>query len=312
MARGGHRADALRTRAAVFSTWRRAPRTWPSARRGATPASPSPGVDFAAPMLAWAVARCGKPGLERRIELREADAMSLPFPDATFDVASVAFGLRNIPDRLGALREMARVTAPGGQVMVLEMTFAPARPFRPLYGVVPPAHPARALARLFARDVRTYYYLGDSITAFSRSAGAARPDAAGGARPGDLPEPDIRHGIPAHRPRSGEGTEWILPGYSRPSRRTWKRWTSSSGPSCGRWESRRWGAAAGSASSTGSSSTPSQVPGKRIRPALVLLSAGAVRAGSAVEQRGPRLPHLPGGGGGGASRRLTRARRHHR
>ena len=60
--------------------------------------------------------------------------MALPFPDASFDVAAVAFGMRNMPDKLRVLREMARVTAPGGQVMILEMTFAPRPLFRPLYG----------------------------------------------------------------------------------------------------------------------------------------------------------------------------------
>jgi demethylmenaquinone methyltransferase/2-methoxy-6-polyprenyl-1,4-benzoquinol methylase len=123
------------------------------------------GVDFAAPMLAVGRRKVRARGLERRIELREADALSLPFPDAAFDVTAVAFGLRNIPDKIGALREMARVTVPGGQVMVLEMTFAPARPFRPLYGVYL-RRILPALARLFARDVRTYYYLGDSIRHF--------------------------------------------------------------------------------------------------------------------------------------------------
>jgi demethylmenaquinone methyltransferase/2-methoxy-6-polyprenyl-1,4-benzoquinol methylase len=73
--------------------------------------------------------------------------------------------MRNIPDKLRALREMARVTAPGGQVMVLEMTFAPAPLFRPIYGfylgrVLP------RLARLFARNGATYFYLGDSIRHF--------------------------------------------------------------------------------------------------------------------------------------------------
>jgi demethylmenaquinone methyltransferase / 2-methoxy-6-polyprenyl-1,4-benzoquinol methylase len=123
------------------------------------------GVDFAAPMLDVGRRKVKAAGLERRIELQEGDAMSLPFPDASFDVTAVAFGLRNIPDRLGALREMKRVTVPGGQVMVLEMTFAPARAFRPLYGaylrrILP------AVARIFARNPRTYYYLADSIRHF--------------------------------------------------------------------------------------------------------------------------------------------------
>jgi len=123
------------------------------------------GVDFAAPMLEVGRRKVRAAGLDGRVVLREADAMSLPFPDATFDVTAVAFGLRNIPDRLGALREMARVTAPGGQVMVLEMTFAPAAPFRPFYGlylrrILP------TVARVFARNPRTYYYLADSIRHF--------------------------------------------------------------------------------------------------------------------------------------------------
>jgi demethylmenaquinone methyltransferase/2-methoxy-6-polyprenyl-1,4-benzoquinol methylase len=123
------------------------------------------GVDFAAPMLEVGRRKVTEAGLDGRIELREADALALPFPDATFDVTAVAFGLRNIPDKIGALREMARVTVLGGQVMVLEMTFAPARPFRPLYGV----YLRRILptvARIFARNPSTYYYLADSIRHF--------------------------------------------------------------------------------------------------------------------------------------------------
>jgi demethylmenaquinone methyltransferase/2-methoxy-6-polyprenyl-1,4-benzoquinol methylase len=123
------------------------------------------GVDFAAPMLNVGRRKIRELGLSGRIELREADALALPFPDGSFDVTAVAFGMRNIPDKMRALREMARVTTPGGQVMVLEMTFAPSAAFRPLYGfylggVLP------RLARLFARNGATYFYLGDSIRHF--------------------------------------------------------------------------------------------------------------------------------------------------
>ena len=123
------------------------------------------GIDFAAPMLAIGRRKVRAAGLSERIRLVEGDAVSLPFPDGSFDVAAVAFGMRNIPDKLRALREMARVTAPGGQVMILEMTFSPALFFRPLYGfyltrVLP------GLARLFERNGATYHYLGDSIRHF--------------------------------------------------------------------------------------------------------------------------------------------------
>jgi demethylmenaquinone methyltransferase/2-methoxy-6-polyprenyl-1,4-benzoquinol methylase len=123
------------------------------------------GLDFAAPMLDVGRRKVREAGLDGRIELLEGDALVLPFPDGSFDVTAVAFGMRNIPDKPRALGEMARVTVPGGQVMVLEMTFAPDPLFRPLYGfylgrVLP------RLARLFARNGATYFYLGDSIRHF--------------------------------------------------------------------------------------------------------------------------------------------------
>ena len=123
------------------------------------------GVDFAAPMLDVGRRKARKAGLSDRIELLEADALALPFPDRSFDVTAVAFGMRNIPDKIRALREMARVTVPGGQVMVLEMAFAPSAAFRPFYGfylgrVLP------RLAHLLARNGATYFYLGDSIRHF--------------------------------------------------------------------------------------------------------------------------------------------------
>jgi demethylmenaquinone methyltransferase / 2-methoxy-6-polyprenyl-1,4-benzoquinol methylase len=123
------------------------------------------GVDFAEPMLAVGRRKVRRAGLQDRVVLQYADALALPFADRSFDVSAIAFGMRNIPDKPRALREMARVTAAGGQVMVLEMTFAPSPMFRPLYHfylvrVLP------RLARLFARNGATYHYLSDSIRHF--------------------------------------------------------------------------------------------------------------------------------------------------
>jgi len=130
------------------------------------------GVDFAAPMLEVGRRKVRDAGLEPRIQLAEADALALPYPDASFDVSAIAFGMRNIPDKPRALAEMRRVTVPGGQVMVLEMTFAPAPLFRPLYRfylvrVLP------RLAGLFARNGGGYRYLSDSIRAFPAPAAFA-------------------------------------------------------------------------------------------------------------------------------------------
>jgi demethylmenaquinone methyltransferase/2-methoxy-6-polyprenyl-1,4-benzoquinol methylase len=123
------------------------------------------GVDFSAPMLERGREKIAARGLEGRISLRRGDALALPFSGASFDVTATAFGLRNIPDRRAALEEMARVTVPGGQVMVLEMSFAPAPAFRWVYGfylmrVLP------RLAALFSENPAAYWYLADSIRRF--------------------------------------------------------------------------------------------------------------------------------------------------
>src|SRR5205814_8890825 len=57
-------------------------------------------------------------GLE--VKFAVADVLALPYPDASFDIASIGFGIRNVDDPLRCLREMARVVKPGGSVVVLE------------------------------------------------------------------------------------------------------------------------------------------------------------------------------------------------
>src|SRR4051794_4914660 len=71
------------------------------------------GADFSEGMLA--IAR--RKGLTRTVV---ADAMQLPFPEHSFDCVTVAFGLRNMKDWGGAIREMSRVLSPGGHVLVLD------------------------------------------------------------------------------------------------------------------------------------------------------------------------------------------------
>ena len=76
------------------------------------------GTDFCAEMISFAPAKSEKKNLPVTFEV--ADAMDLPYEDNRFDVASIAFGIRNVDDPVVCLTEMARVVKPGGKVVVLE------------------------------------------------------------------------------------------------------------------------------------------------------------------------------------------------
>jgi demethylmenaquinone methyltransferase/2-methoxy-6-polyprenyl-1,4-benzoquinol methylase len=89
------------------------------------------------------------------------DAEKLPFPDAQFDLVSVAFGLRNMTHKDAALRDMQRVLKPGGKLLVLEFSkpWAPLRGAYDLYSfqVLP------RLGKMVAGDPQSYQYLAESI-----------------------------------------------------------------------------------------------------------------------------------------------------
>jgi demethylmenaquinone methyltransferase / 2-methoxy-6-polyprenyl-1,4-benzoquinol methylase len=123
------------------------------------------GLDFVGEMLQVGQAKIVKKGLSRRIRLVQGDALCMPFADSTFDVAAIAFGIRNIPDRVAALKEMMRVVIPGGCVMVLEMTFTrnwfSSLMYRTYLNRILPL-----VAKRFSLNPRAYYYLADSIMNF--------------------------------------------------------------------------------------------------------------------------------------------------
>lgn len=77
------------------------------------------GADFAHPMLVRAGAKAAR-NRGRPIEFVEADALSLPFADATFDLAATAFGFRNLANYAQGLRELRRVLKAGGSLAILE------------------------------------------------------------------------------------------------------------------------------------------------------------------------------------------------
>lgn len=101
-------------------------------------------------------------GNVRGLSYVQCNAETLPFPDASFDLVTIAFGLRNVTDKDAALREMHRVLKVGGQARVLEFSEVQADWFKPIYDF----HSFKVLPRLgqlFARDSASYQYLAESI-----------------------------------------------------------------------------------------------------------------------------------------------------
>jgi demethylmenaquinone methyltransferase/2-methoxy-6-polyprenyl-1,4-benzoquinol methylase len=106
-------------------------------------------------------------GRRRRPELPfvAGDAMGLPFADRSFDAVTISFGLRNVNDPEGALREMLRVTRPGGRLVLCEFSHPTWGPFRRLYlEYLMRAIPT--IARRVASNPEAYVYLGESIPAW--------------------------------------------------------------------------------------------------------------------------------------------------
>lgn len=126
------------------------------------------GLDPSAKMLAVGQRKLEGAGdhadLTQRITLREGDAQAMPYPDHTFDALCMAFGIRNVPDRGRALREMARVVRPGGRIAILELT----EPEGGLLGALARFHVHVVIPRLggLLSGSREYRYLQESIARF--------------------------------------------------------------------------------------------------------------------------------------------------
>ena len=104
-------------------------------------------------------------GAGRPVPKVAGDATHLPFDDAVFDAVTISFGLRNVVDHVEGLREMARVTKPGGRLVVSEFS----TPTVPVFSYVYKEYLMRALpamARVVSSDPESYEYLAESIRAW--------------------------------------------------------------------------------------------------------------------------------------------------
>jgi demethylmenaquinone methyltransferase / 2-methoxy-6-polyprenyl-1,4-benzoquinol methylase len=123
------------------------------------------GIDISEKMLEVGRKKLQLKGLEGKIDLMSGDSESIPFPDASFDIAMVAFGVRNFADPLKGLSEMYRVLKNDGVVMILEFSRPQHFPFRNIYGfyfrrMLP------LIGRFFSKDRSAYTYLPESVMKF--------------------------------------------------------------------------------------------------------------------------------------------------
>ncbi len=131
------------------------------------------GLDFSAPMLEVAKRRSTSPHPTLRPpQFLQGDALHTPFPDAHFDAVTISYGLRNLSDFEAGLREMHRVTRPGGHLLVLDFGvpdnalwrafyFAYLRVCVPVFGL------------LFARNASAYAYILESLKHYPGQRGVA-------------------------------------------------------------------------------------------------------------------------------------------
>ena len=122
------------------------------------------GIDLSEKMLEEARKKVAEAGIADRVVLMPGDCLSLPFDDATMDVVTVAFGVRNFENLERGLAEMRRVLRPDGRLIMLELSVPQSRIVRPLYqiytrGVIP------MVGRMVSKDTSAYSYLPASIAA---------------------------------------------------------------------------------------------------------------------------------------------------
>ncbi|HEU0192266.1 MAG TPA: demethylmenaquinone methyltransferase [Mycobacterium sp.] len=168
--------------------WRRATRSALALRPGEQVLDLAAGTAVSTVELARSGARCVaadfsvgmlRAGSKRDVPKVAADATRLPFGDDTFDAVTISFGLRNVVDHAAALREMARVTRPGGRLAVCEFSTPTVAVFATGYKeYLMRALPA--VARAVSSNPEAYVYLAESIRAWpSQPELAARIAAAG-------------------------------------------------------------------------------------------------------------------------------------
>lgn len=125
------------------------------------------GIDLSEGMLEIGRRKAAEAVPEADISFRAADCLELPLPDASADVVTVAYGVRNFADIVRGYREMLRVLRPGGMIAVLELSTPVSPLVRPFYKLYT-GHIIPAVGRMVSHDVSAYSYLPESIAAVAQ------------------------------------------------------------------------------------------------------------------------------------------------
>ena len=123
------------------------------------------GLDLSEGMLAVMREKVARAGLSGRISCLQGDSEALPFPDGSFDVVTIAFGIRNFEHREAALQEILRVLRPGGRLVILELSVPENRLLRWCYNLYF-KHFVPWIGGLVSGDKAAYRYLPASVQAF--------------------------------------------------------------------------------------------------------------------------------------------------
>ena len=155
-------------------------------------------TDINAAMLEQGRERLVDRGIAGNVSYVQADAERLPFRDESFHCVTIGFGLRNVTDKLAALKSMARTLRPGGRLLVLEFS----KPVLPLLAPAYDAYSFRVLpvlGRLVADDEASYRYLAESIRMHPDQETLAALMREAGLEDSRLLQPERRHRGPARR-----------------------------------------------------------------------------------------------------------------
>ena len=123
------------------------------------------GFDLSAGMLEVGRKKVKDESLENRIEMIQGDAENMPFEDNSFDVITVAFGVRNFENLKKGLDDIYRVLKPGGKFLILEFSQPEAVPMKQLYTFYS-RYILPRIGKKISKDQSAYTYLPDSVKAF--------------------------------------------------------------------------------------------------------------------------------------------------